>query len=200
MHRPSNCALAFSVPLSVTSAQRHLRDPSRDFVRAWYESRSGMAENIIWEEYERIVQYAYTVVEDAKNAGVCVCIDATLADWSALLNQYAVCTLFAHWRDPSPTSPGMVEFADGLANVDTLLRNMPSDFRGILDLAVCNSVATGSAIKARFPHSTVIMNRGDIKLGYRLVFYRQTLRVLAECDCDFPEAYTRVHLAALDLQ
>lgn len=81
-----------------------------------------------------------------------------------------------------------VEFYDGFKPLAEVVARVPTDFDGIFDLTVCNSVLLGEEIRKRCDHCMVIMNEDKAALDFRFALYRQTIRCLAE----HPGSFERV--------
>jgi hypothetical protein len=188
-----------AVPLSAADAKGRLNSGTSDFIRNWYEARYGLNDDLIWDEYQRVADYAGLVMREAKDAGVRVIPRATTDDWHSALASRPVCTMFAHWVEPDAQMPGQIEFDDRIVTVPELLACTPASFRGMVDLTICKSVHPGNAFKAKFRRSTVVMNSTNIELGGALAYYRQVVRLLARGDCEYCEAYTQVTLAAMSV-
>lgn len=81
-----------------------------------------------------------------------------------------------------------IEFADGLFTIDKIVADVSPDFRGILDLTVCNSVLFGDAIRKKCDHAVVIVNEQSSSLDFRFAAYRQIIRSLARAPRSYIDA------------
>jgi hypothetical protein len=72
-----------------------------------------------------------------------------------------------------------IELSDGLHPISELAAVIPADWRGTLDLTVCNSTVLGNAVRLRARGSVVLMNEEPADLPARLALYKQVIRMLS---------------------
>jgi len=72
-----------------------------------------------------------------------------------------------------------VELSDGLHPISELVAVIAPDWRGTLDLTVCNSTVLGNAVRLRARGSVVLMNEEPADLPARLALYKQVVRILS---------------------
>jgi len=72
-----------------------------------------------------------------------------------------------------------VEFSDGLFSIHDVVRAVPADFAGILDLTVCNSIMLGEEIRKKCDDCVVIINEKAASFDFRFALYRQIIRSLS---------------------
>jgi hypothetical protein len=200
---PRDCALAFTFPITRERFFRDLEPGSgKDFVRSWVARKKGFSNEAAWMQYEKYARYAQAVAEKALAAGVLVALDVTLADWAGLVRQRRVMSLFAHWHPPTGENEadGKIEFSDSSVILPRIIDQIPEGYSGILDLAVCNSIVMGTAIKQKRPRCTVILNRHDTRMDIRLVLYRQALRALEQTGQDLTDVLANIHLSVLSVE
>ncbi len=85
-----------------------------------------------------------------------------------------------------------VQFVDGMKTVPEVIETVPSEFSGLLDLTVCNSVILGEAIKNFRARCFVAVNRYPAELHVRLGLYLLTLRMLGRKPMSFIDAMTKI--------
>jgi hypothetical protein len=192
---PAQCALAIALPLSETEFFADASRAAKDFVPRWLEQHQGWDPRRVWQRYEPYARFALHVAAQTREAGVLVRLRASLADWAGLLRERHAVALFAHLCGEAGNV--RVEFADGLHPMDELLAAIPADHGGTLDLTVCNSLELVRAIKTRCPRCTVISNKREARLDYRLAIYRQAVQLLATRRFSYVDALAEVQLAVL---
>lgn len=100
---------------------------------------------------------------------------------------------------PDVIRPGpSVEFHDGLKTIPEVVKVIPPNFSGVLDLTVCNSVLLGESIKRRRKGFLVICNRRRAAIHSRLIRYRYIIMELARRSDQFTRAVTRLSVASLE--
>lgn len=72
-----------------------------------------------------------------------------------------------------------IELSDGLHSISELVSVVAPDWRGTLDLTVCNSTVLGNAIRLRARGSLVVMNEEPADLVSRLALYKQVIRMIS---------------------
>jgi hypothetical protein len=93
---------------------------------------------------------------------------------------------------PAMRRAPLLELSDGIKTMDELSCALPPGFAGVLDLAACNSVALGEAVKARQPACLVIENMFLARVDVRLVRYALVLNHLARRPAQYTEALTEI--------
>ena len=81
-----------------------------------------------------------------------------------------------------------VEFVEGFHSVDEIVIRFPTNFSGLVDLTVCNSVLLAEAIRRAQPNCLVLANEDLAYLDFRLATYAQVIRSLSRR----PELYEDV--------
>jgi hypothetical protein len=87
----------------------------------------------------------------------------------------------------------VVEFHDGLRTAQELVEAIPENFRGLLDLTVCNSVIPAAPIRAVRRGCVVAANRRPAELGARIYLYGLEVSLLSRHTLSFVGAIDRVH-------
>lgn len=124
--KPEQCVVGFGIPTSREGFLRAQASPAnRDFV---VNNCSDL------RDYEReVLNYTDEMIPVLKGLGATVLPDLTLPGFGQLLKKNPpVVILFAHWRTDS------VEFNDGLARIEDVIKAVPPDYDGIIDLCVCH--------------------------------------------------------------
>lgn len=100
---------------------------------------------------------------------------------------------------------GAIEFHDGLKTIDQVTRAIPTDFDGVIDLTVCNSVLLAESIKRRRRRALIICNKRPAAIQARLIRYKYIIKELARVkDTEppnnrrFTEAAFRLSAASLE--
>jgi hypothetical protein len=86
----------------------------------------------------------------------------------------------------------MIEFAEGLRTLPQLIEAVPRDFRGVLDLTVCNSVIAANSIRHVRPDCLVAANRKPAVLRVRLYLYGLVVKLLSKQPRPYIEAVTQI--------
>jgi hypothetical protein len=99
-------------------------------------------------------------------------------------------------------SPGnRVEFGDGLHPIEAVVREIPEDFNGILDLAICNSIFLAEEIRRHRRHCRrVLANEEKSMPRFRLLNFKYVLKLLASGGRDYLAAVEelREHLVRVE--
>ena len=173
--KPSNCILAFGIPTCKGDFLDAIDSVNRDFVT-----------NSVWKKYYiEVVSHLEEILPYLKRLGVEVIHGLKLSDLKSLLenNSSKVIILFSHWKDDS------VEFFDGMATSRDIVKEVPRDFEGIIDLCICHP--TNLAIKLRnyLPPSSVISYTDKENTPYKwLYFYWAVFTILDDSDVSYPDA------------
>ncbi|HXQ73024.1 MAG TPA: hypothetical protein VN844_21170, partial [Pyrinomonadaceae bacterium] len=86
-----------------------------------------------------------------------------------------------------------IEFGDGLRTVDELIEAIPSDFAGLLDLTMCNSVIPAAHVRSKRSNCVVAANRHPAELRARLYLYGLQVSLLAKQPRPFMDVVKDVH-------
>ena len=73
--------------------------------------------------------------------------------------------------------PG-IEFADGLALVESIAEGVPKEFAGTLDLTVCNSIVVAEKSVA-LSHGQILCNAFPATLDYRMLMFGDSIALMA---------------------
>ncbi|HVG19062.1 MAG TPA: hypothetical protein VNI02_08405 [Blastocatellia bacterium] len=71
-----------------------------------------------------------------------------------------------------------VEFFDRLCSMNDVAEQISPEYRGLLDLTICNSILLGEAIKRKRRHCTVVANQNPATFDFRLIFYKHVIKEL----------------------
>ncbi len=122
------CAMIIAVPLTELGYYADLREPKekKDFVR-----NIGLFNNYKTEVISPVIRTAKIL----EAAGVSIFTEATLSDFVRLFDGgFDVIILFTH------SCNQLIEFRDGLTSAENLVKHIPSDFSGFIDLSVCHPI------------------------------------------------------------
>ncbi len=176
---PEECTLLTGVPMT--------RD---DFLARWRRSRgyirhvatsAGWSDRHAqqgWVRYEAKVVRPLEVVESrVASLGVTVVRNAELSDVGAATERAGVVTVFAHCE----TSGGVtyIDLARRVWTATDLAEALQPTFRGVLELALCQSVLVQRSVKERCPLAMVIVQERTVRPSFRAGFYGKTIEFLA---------------------
>ena len=187
--RPSDCILAFGIPMSEAEFQDAKDDAKRDFVRNCCP---------VWQVYDfDIISHFEEVTPHFQRLGVQIIRALSLTDLRDLFinNPGKTIILFSHWDDDS------VEFFNGMAPSDAIVREVPSDFTGIIDLCVCHP--TNLAVKLRkhlHPDALVKFTNKKNTPHKWLYFYWAVFTLLDESDMSYLDALRKSAEAFAEIQ
>jgi hypothetical protein len=105
----------------------------------------------------------------------------TLEDFGRLFQDSSnkVVILFTHWKDNT------VEFFDGMATLDEIIKVIPNNFDGIVDLCVCHPENLAIKIRNHLPPTSLIRYTEVENTPYKwLYFYWAVFTILDESDLD----------------
>ncbi|MBV9268829.1 MAG: hypothetical protein JO061_21855 [Acidobacteriaceae bacterium] len=188
------CAVAFAIPLTREQFLSDFESVKKDFVRN-YASEEPL--ETAWRYYQSTAAFARELVAELTAGGAVVNTSATIDQWSNLVRQRHVVTLFAHWTNRNGVDE--FEFAEGLRSLDDLIACLPDAYSGVLDFIVCRSTKALDRVKQARPKSTVIANRNEADLSVRLAMFRQIMK-LVSAGRDYVDAAMTVHKAMLGLK
>ena len=72
----------------------------------------------------------------------------------------------------------MIELADGLVSSEEIVRVVPTDFKGIMDLCVCHPVGLVAQIKQKCPDCLVKYTNTDATPLWWLYLYEAMFKIL----------------------
>ena len=71
-----------------------------------------------------------------------------------------------------------VELSAGFVSLEVAVGSVPKEFRGLIDLTVCNSVMLAESIRRARPKCSILANEDLAYLDFRLAVYAEVLRSL----------------------
>jgi hypothetical protein len=90
-------------------------------------------------------------------------------------------------------APGnLVEFHDRLHPVPQVVAQIPTSFRGLIDLTVCNSLLLGEEIHNTRPEVLCITLPGEADIKFRAIAFRHVIRYLSRQRQNYYSALTRI--------
>lgn len=138
--KPENCVLAFGIPVTKETFLADQQQKDNDFARLF---------NGIWQRYFfEIVRYVQKAAPIFTQLGLHIQYDLTLPQFGELCrdSKFDVIILFSHWLDNA------VEFADGLAETESIITQIPPGFSNFLDLCVCHPESLIIALREHRPN------------------------------------------------
>jgi len=174
--RPSDAILSIAIPTSKDEFDEHRRTPrNRDFVRSCCP---------LWGKYlNDVIEPFQEVIPQIRRWGVEVIPKVTLSDWEAAFgSRRRVVTLFAHFTGES------VEFYDGLVPIADVIRKVPSDFDGIVDLCMCLPEQLVKSLKAERPRCLVRFSNKPLTPSLWFYFYLVLYKVLVSENIGYLDA------------
>lgn len=181
MTKPRDCVLAFGIPTTREEFFHALREPQgRDFAPNCWQS---------WQDYHyQVASFMERLLPPLEALGLTIVRGLTLQDCGKLLRctQYSVIILFSHWRDDA------IEFADGLAPAQAVIREVPDSFQGIIDLCVCHPDSLAIELGERWPHSVVKFTDVETTPVFWLYIYLAVMNILSKENTTYLDALERV--------
>jgi len=95
---PGDCTLLISAPLDREQFFADLERNDKEFARNFQSERPNFTDEALWRRYEPYAGMAKEVGRRARELGVRVVENASLADFQREICANQVITLFAHWR------------------------------------------------------------------------------------------------------
>jgi hypothetical protein len=92
-----------------------------------------------------------------------------------------------------------VEFVEGFHTVDEIVSRFPTNFSGLVDLTVCNSVFLAETIRRAQPNCLVLANEDLAYLDFRLATYAQVIRSLSRKPELYEDVVYRIHKELLEV-
>lgn len=175
--KPSDCIIAFGLPTDEEEFWEAKDDVRRDFVRNCCPA---------WQAYRYdIVSHLEQIEPYYEGLGVRVVHGLKLSGLRELLsaNSDKVFILFSHRKDDS------VEFFDGMASPEAIVREIPANFRGIIDLCVCDPTKLAIQIRNHLSPDFLIKFTDITNTPYRwFYFYWAVFTILDDLDVTYTEA------------
>lgn len=137
--KPRDCVLAFGIPTSEAAFRRDRDDPRKEYAKRFAGG---------WPHYSsQFVSHFARATRALARLGVSVRTELTLEQYGELFSagQFGVVALVSHWR------PRAIELHDGFADVESLVRQVPCDFGGVVDLCACGPEALTVALRRERP-------------------------------------------------
>jgi hypothetical protein len=170
--KPADCTLAFGIPTSLQEYRRYrLAREDHDFI-----SRFGNQER----DFElAVLEYMERIIPAIEQTGARVERAITLKRFGALLCDPSrlVLTVFSHWNEDS------VEFADGMAPISRIVKEVPLEYSGIVDLCVCNPNDLVMKLRQQRPRIALIRHTdANLAVGLWLWVYLELFKILQEAE------------------
>jgi hypothetical protein len=119
--------------------------------------------------------------------GAKVHASATLATLSEVFGDRSAKTLLlvSHWKEsPAPA----IELFDGMVPIGHVVATLPTDFDGVVDLCICQSLDLAKRIKSRCPRATVKWVNVEATPTVWFQVYTLTFRLMSERQLDYLNA------------
>ena len=178
--KPKDMIVAFAIP---TTRQEFIDGQSRNdkqFAKRYRNS---------WERYCRqVIKPLDILVETIEHCG-CNKIDhLTLGEFGRLCSceQYKVIIVFAHGTEKS------AEFADGMASIPDIVKQIPPDLEVFLHFAACNSASLATEIKRHTPNCRITFHSKRIDPAFWIIFYNALIEYLYCNNSTYPDAFDLV--------
>jgi hypothetical protein len=176
---PSECALAFCLPLERTSFLNGVS------LQGSYSSRYKGG----WQQYQKLfVSEADRTFALLRSLGVHIETSVTCAGFADMLSsgRWGAVVLFSHWYGDS------VEFSNGFCGYTDIIQALPNGVRGIVDLCVCHPDALVSALLTQQTELNLRATREKSSPQIWMSFYTVFFRVLFEGRYSYFEAFELV--------
>ena len=174
--KPTNCLIAFTIPLTQEQFFSQRDDAEKDFVRNCCSN---------WAKYQfEIIKTIDNVVPQYEQLGVRVLNRFNVDNITPCFKPgFKHFILVAHWLN------NKVEFYDRMANFEEVAELIPEEFDGIIDLCVCTPIELVTRIKQIRPNSSVRFNQTPSSLIYWLYYYLIFFKYIAVNDVSFNKAF-----------
>lgn len=174
--KPENCVLTFGIPVTKKDFINDQSHPNKYFAKRFHN---------LWAKYNsQFVSYLNEVRHDLENSGATILYNLTLNHFAQLFSdsKFDVIILFSHWEETG------VEFFDGFASVQSIMKVIPEEFSGIIDLSICHPVPLTNAIRRGKPNCVVKYTHNNAIPFLWLYFYRDLFRYLNKKDTTYMNA------------
>ncbi len=184
--RPHDCVIAFGIPTNREGFDDRLRKKTSDYALHFCNFPEYS------EYYVNFVRYLDMLKPALRDAGVRVVHDVTSRGFAELFKRHRVVVLFSHWAVMDRRFPqGAIELCEGLVDVGEIVRAVPRDFDGYLDLCTCFPENQIDALLSARPRCRVKFFRKKAKPNLQLYFYGVLFQLLQETPMRYPEALAR---------
>lgn len=177
--KPENCIMAFGIPVSKKRFKDHQLSNKADFAKRF----------INWSQYHhQFVSNIEKVIPAIIQLGVSIEPELRLKDFEHLFNKNKidVVILFSHWNQNS------IEFDDGLAHIQSIVRKIPQDYYGILDLCVCHPDDFTKILRECRPNCLIRYTHQKATPYIWLYFYTVLFNYLKDYNSTYLEALETV--------
>jgi hypothetical protein len=175
--KPVDCLIGLGIPTSSEGFLRAQSEPAnRDFVINCFPDK---------RDYDKqVIPYVEELLPVIKYLGASVTLDLTLKDFAALFRkQVSIIILFAHGTN------GSIEFADGLASAEDVIKAVPPAFDGIIDLCTCHSIELALTLRQARQYCIIKYMETTATPAFWLCFYIAVLKRLKEVETNYLDAF-----------
>lgn len=172
----ANCAIAICIPITKDEFNACRTDP---------HGRE-LALGVSWRQYQTdIVDIFKRLRPKWKAAGVEIytSVDLKLLE-QIFTHQWDAVILISHWRNQT------IELFDGMIDIERVTKAISPDFKGVLDLCVCNSADLAAEVRALRPN--VPIKYSSIPADYPVWFriYDVVIELYAQGQTSYLDALT----------
>ena len=97
-------------------------------------------------------------------------------------NKYDIVILFSHWREDT------IEFFDGLVGIPDIVKAIPYEFEGLIDLCVCHPEKLTFALRSERPKCLIRYTQKKATPYIWLYFYLMVFKRLKEENITYLQA------------
>lgn len=172
---PNKVLILNAIPYSIEKFQEHISGGKSDFIRSLISLYGVENSEELWRKFDDTATLLKQTLNFASRKGATVIEDASLQDFQMMVF-YDVIIIIAHHSDNSDE----IEFQGNLITSSDVIRSIPSDTYGVIDITSCYSAFLLPKIKIKAPNSTIIGIDIATSLPFRLLLLEETFKVLCK--------------------
>ena len=177
------CAL----PLDKKNVFSLFNGGNSDFLKSMADGQSIDDAGHLWKFYRPVAMRLSGLLSSYKSAGATVMTNFRCDDLSRIDRYDAVILIAHHMSDRDA-----IELCDGPVDTSEIVRAIPSEYSGVLDMSSCHSSSFQLEIKMHAPSSHIIATKSETSLGVRIAIYEQVLHRLKNEGGEYSSVFSNV--------
>lgn len=185
----TNINFCFCLPLSRTDFDLTMTSDQFDFAKHFMLSKEGSGRDN-YEFYYSEICKPYLQLKKIFSPYGFNFIDTTYYKQipDLLITKSEVIILFSHCIGGGNIDRESIEFGDGMCNWRKIIDIIPTDFSGLIDLAVCKPLVLAHQLKISRPQCLVKSSSRKIRLIFWIYFYSELFKNMLENEIDYLDA------------
>jgi hypothetical protein len=184
--KPEQCFVGCCYPLDRSAfIESWNMEQERDFLRSQLGTYQGYNKEALWKDiYGEWTNIINSALDKMSEAGSRVKRQFGLDDLTSIESS-DVFILLAH----NSKGRELVELYDGLFTYEAFTKAIPGNFKGMMDLSLCNSDVIRNELKKRFSNQ-IISFKVELPIIQHVLFTKQVIINLQRFDVNYLDCYT----------